>query len=225
MENFKKQIRAAAPLLVSIVYLAVALLVEEALRRVTDTKLFAALAYYVAPAAALAYVAVKERRTQAEGSTCAQCGGMAPLGAGACLKCGAPLPETQHKTVNQTVRYIVWVAVALLWGSAIFLVTITRFYGCCAPSHRACINVKSELASYAFAQEEYFTEHDAYAPSHMVLAPKYYKPDPQITIKHSPGSPSKDYFTVTGTYSRCDWDQDGKPDIFTWDSANGGLQR
>ena len=87
-----------------------------------------------------------------------------------------------------------------------------------------CASVKSDLANYAVSEEAYFATHQQYSSGLTTTTLTGFKSSNQVTLAHSAGSPSNVGFTVTGTHTNCDLDDNSSPDIYTWDSTNGGLQ-
>ena len=85
---------------------------------------------------------------------------------------------------------------------------------------RFCAGVKSDLANLAISQEAYFTDHDTYteAVSEPELPGLRPSKESHISIKIS-----KDGFVAEGWSDKC-LDDNGKPTVFVWDNAKGGMQ-
>ena len=95
-----------------------------------------------------------------------------------------------------------------------------------------CSAAKSDLANLAVAQEAYFVDHKKFVVKGdgSNLSKGGFKKSPDVTIKLSSGGVVKtpdgavEYFIAHASHKGCDIDDDGKPDIFVWHSAKGGLQ-
>jgi len=85
-----------------------------------------------------------------------------------------------------------------------------------------CSAAKSDLANYAIAQEAYFTDGNQYSTAVDSALPGF-KPTQKVTLDGL--STAIAGFTLTATHTQCDQNNDTTPDIFTWDSTNGGMQQ
>ena len=85
---------------------------------------------------------------------------------------------------------------------------------------RYCSGIKSDLANLAIWQEAYFTDHNTYteAVSEPELPGLRPSKESHLSIKIG-----KDSFVAEGWSDKC-LDDDGKPIVFVWDNAKGGMQ-
>ena len=84
-----------------------------------------------------------------------------------------------------------------------------------------CSAAKSDLANYAISQEAYFTDANAYSTATDSTLPGF-KPTQNVTLGGLVTTIAG--FTLTGEHTQCDQNNDNTPDLFTWDSTNGGMQ-
>ena len=81
--------------------------------------------------------------------------------------------------------------------------------------------IKQSMANLAIAEEAYFADYDRYIDDMKVLeADKFVDEDVTIIFTRV----DKDSFALKGSASGCSEENSGKPVVYVWDSANGGLQ-
>lgn len=84
---------------------------------------------------------------------------------------------------------------------------------------KPCNQPKIALRKLADAENKYFSEHKAFTPELSLLN---LPPNPDIYIMIIKGDEQS--FIAAASHRLCDKDKRGTPDVFTWDSARGGLQ-
>ena len=82
-----------------------------------------------------------------------------------------------------------------------------------------CDQAKTSLQDLAAAESSYFAGHNTYATE---LDTLQLTPDPnvQVMVIRADG----ESFTASASHRLCDNDKDGAAEVFTWESAQGGLQ-
>jgi len=169
-------------------------------------------------------------------TSCAKCGAVAPAGRVACHGCGEPYtPKSERRTRGKgdfIYLSIIPVLYLMMWPLYIgFRIDYDRY----RETVTGCKKVKSDLANYAIYAEVYFTENNSYttavegdgilgfhpSPGGEILG---FRRSSEVHMAHAPGSPTTEGYTVTGAHLYCDENNDGRPDVFTWDSTNGGMQ-
>ena len=118
------------------------------------------------------------------------------------------------------------VVVSFIATIALFAVTVFISAGSLVPfAHygvlECCRPCKEDLANLAISQENYFADHETYTGNLSKLPGIAPSSGVAITITRA----DKDGFAAQAVHEYCDRDSDGKPDVFVWDSANGGLEK
>ena len=86
--------------------------------------------------------------------------------------------------------------------------------------HKPCGQAKAALRKLADVEKEYFLGHNAYTADFKLLE---FTPPSKLIVAITRAD--KESFAATASHPACDDDNDGKPDIAVWNSAEGGLQR
>ena len=83
---------------------------------------------------------------------------------------------------------------------------------------KPCNQAKTALKNFADAENEYFSKHKAYTTELPLLD---LKQNPEVYIMILKGDERS--FAATASHASCS-NKNGKPEVFMWDSARGGLQ-
>lgn len=84
---------------------------------------------------------------------------------------------------------------------------------------KPCNQARTALGKLAAAENGYFAEHKAYIGDLNLL---HLKQNPEVQLKVLKADEKS--FTASASHNLCLNEKDGKPDIFMWDSAQGGPQ-
>jgi len=116
----------------------------------------------------------------------------------------------------------------LLRPALFFLMLVTSHVGwltheCPRASGARCTHAKSDLANLAIAEEEYFKSHKVYLKNQQVFINEgSFRPTKNVSIVITYVDDTS--FRLMAFHRFCDQNEDGAPDFFYWDSANGGMQ-
>jgi hypothetical protein len=86
-------------------------------------------------------------------------------------------------------------------------------------SQQPCNQARTALRNFADAENEYFSQHKTFTTGISLLN---LKPNPQVNIKILRGDNQS--FMGASSHGSCNPDKTGRPAVFIWDSAKGGLQ-
>ena len=121
--------------------------------------------------------------------------------------------------------------ILLMAGAVVMVGVFKEYYADPYMEKVYCNQPQIDIVNLAFAQEAYFTDHKKYIVTGdgSNLDKENFEKSPDVTIKLSGGvvkTPDGpvEYFVAHASHKGCDMDDDGKPDIFVWDSSKGGLQ-
>lgn len=100
-------------------------------------------------------------------------------------------------------------------GAAITAAIIIPHYN----AQKPCVQPKMALTKLADAEKKYFSEHKAFTTELNFLNPML---NPEVSLMILKADERS--FVAAASHRLCDNDKNGTPDVFMWDSAQGGFQ-